>query len=132
MSGRNEPVADATARELFERYYRPVCVFFRRRGFADEDARDLAQQTFLSAFRSIETLRDPNPTSWLFAIAVNVSRNALRSRQAAKRSGDVVSLEADPNAEDFVEADAPDLLEVLLERERRQLLTAAIEELPRG
>jgi RNA polymerase sigma-70 factor (ECF subfamily) len=46
-----------------------------------EDAQDIAQETFLSVFRSIKGLRDPGsfPT-WLYQIALNHCRARRRSR----------------------------------------------------
>ena len=46
-----------------------------------EDAQDLVQDTFLSVFRSLKTLRDPKsfPT-WLYRIALNHCRGRWRSR----------------------------------------------------
>ncbi len=46
-----------------------------------EDAQDIVQETFLSVFRSIRTLREPRSFStWLFRIAVNHCRARWRSQ----------------------------------------------------
>jgi len=68
-------------RVLFERYTRPVISFIfymvGRRALAEE----LAQETFLRAFRNLGTLRDEAKLStWLFGIARNVAREELRTR----------------------------------------------------
>jgi RNA polymerase sigma-70 factor (ECF subfamily) len=68
-------------RLIFERYTRPVISFIfymvDRRDLAEE----LAQETFLRAYRNIGSLRDGGSlASWLFGIARNVAREALRSR----------------------------------------------------
>ena len=43
------------------------------------DAEDLAQETFLSAFRSFNRFDGKNPKAWLTAIAINKCRDYLRS-----------------------------------------------------
>ena len=47
-----------------------------------QDADDLAQETFLRAFRAHRTLPpDANSRAWLFAIATNLTRNHFRSQK---------------------------------------------------
>src|SRR3982751_737129 len=67
---------------LTDRYYRPVgCFLLRRVGRADV-VEDLAQETFLEAFRSLRQGRIPERFStWLFGIAHNVSGKWLRRRR---------------------------------------------------
>jgi len=46
-----------------------------------EDARDVAQESFVAAWRELPRLRDPDRFEvWLRRIVINRSRNALRSR----------------------------------------------------
>jgi RNA polymerase sigma-70 factor, ECF subfamily len=46
-----------------------------------EDAQDIVQETFLSVFKSIKSLRDPGSFStWLYQIALNHCRARRRSR----------------------------------------------------
>jgi RNA polymerase sigma-70 factor, ECF subfamily len=48
-----------------------------------EDAQDTVQETFLSVFRAIKTLRDPQSfPSWLYQIAVNHCRSRWRARSS--------------------------------------------------
>src|SRR6267142_5577720 len=68
-------------RLIFERYSRPVISFIYDfvgdRGLAEE----LTQETFVRAFRNLHALREETKLStWLFGIARNVAREALRSR----------------------------------------------------
>jgi RNA polymerase sigma-70 factor (ECF subfamily) len=83
-------------RLLFERYTRPVISFIfytvGQRALAEE----LAQETFLRAYRSLGALRDETKLStWLFGIARNVAREELRARGREPRCG--VELD-DPSA----------------------------------
>lgn len=111
---------------LFRELYRPVLGFFTRHGCSSEESQDLAQETFLRAYRSLEGFRsDAKPSTWLFTIAVNVWRNRRRGAAAAKRSGDEVPLsEASPESEDR----PPD--QTLDDDERRRRLKQALADLP--
>ena len=76
---------DAEAfRLIFERYSRPVISFIfdmvNDRALAEE----LTQETFVRAFRAIHTMRrETKLSTWLFGIARNVAREALRARVRA-------------------------------------------------
>ena len=76
---------DAEAfRLIFERYSRPVISFIfdmvNDRALAEE----LTQETFVRAFRAIRTMRrETKLSTWLFGIAINVAREALRARVRA-------------------------------------------------
>jgi RNA polymerase sigma-70 factor, ECF subfamily len=77
-------------RLIFERYSRPVISFVydlvSDRGLAEE----LAQETFVRAFRSLRNLREETKLStWLFGIAKNVAREALRARARDNRHVDL-------------------------------------------
>jgi RNA polymerase sigma-70 factor (ECF subfamily) len=69
-------------RLIFERYTRPVMRFIfymvNDRALAEE----LAQETFVRAYRNLGALRDEAKLSiWLFGIARNVARESLRSNR---------------------------------------------------
>lgn len=74
-------------RLIFERYTRPVMRFIfllvGERALAEE----LAQETFVRAYKNLGALRDTARLStWLFGIARNVAREALRAgRQELQR-----------------------------------------------
>src|SRR5262245_45089803 len=76
---RGEPGAFA---ELVERYWAPIVGrFFRQLGDRQE-AEDLAQDVFLRLYRARHRYRPrARFSTWLFHIAANVARNALRSRR---------------------------------------------------
>jgi RNA polymerase sigma-70 factor (ECF subfamily) len=82
---------DAEAfRLIFERYSRPVISFIfdmvNDRALAEE----LAQETFVRAFRAIRTMRrETKLSTWLFGIARNVARESLRARARAVRHVDL-------------------------------------------
>lgn len=136
-SGQSETV---DFEQLFARYSRAIYSFFINRGFSAEESRDLTQETFFSVYRGMRGFRnDASIQTWLFKIAGNVWRNALRNRSAIKRSATEFSLDQVPAAENLVDSTslsplAPDRrrssLQDLLDDESRQLLRNAIEGLP--
>jgi RNA polymerase sigma-70 factor (ECF subfamily) len=123
-------------RQLFERYYAPVRNFFIRRGLSSDRSRDLTQDTFVRVYHSIGQFRREVPfEAWLFHIAANVYRNALRSASARKRTAELVAWDgiSDPAGRVDVECDAPDRsrpLDAVLQNERRRILRDAITDLP--
>ncbi|HWB75341.1 MAG TPA: sigma-70 family RNA polymerase sigma factor [Nannocystaceae bacterium] len=63
---------------LFHRHYAAVTRFFRNK--APAHTSDLAQRTFLTCFRRIEGLREPDRfKQWALAVANNVLREHLRA-----------------------------------------------------
>ena len=86
-----------------------------------EDARDLAQETFVQAYRSLGSFQGRSSFStWLYRIAMNVS---LNHRKSAVCEG---AAEADVQVAD----DREDSLTGLVRDERERAVAAAIAELP--
>lgn len=135
LSERRDELAEA-----FEELAPTVSYFFSRRGFSPEDCRDLTQDTFLRAYRGMSRFRDEaGLKTWLLRIAANVWKNALRERQAVKRSAmQTVSLEeiravARPLSRVAVGgggSGSEDPLGQTMRAETRRVLRAAVEELP--
>jgi len=81
-------------REIYRIYARPVLAFFLNRGTSLDECHDLRQETFLNLYRGIESFRGQSSfDTWLFSIAANVWRNAIRYRSAQRRRGQEVSLQ---------------------------------------
>jgi RNA polymerase sigma-70 factor (ECF subfamily) len=67
--------------ELVERYWGPVVGKFIRQLGDRQEAEDLAQEVFLRLYRARRRYRARAKFStWLFHVAANVARNAVRSR----------------------------------------------------
>jgi RNA polymerase sigma-70 factor, ECF subfamily len=65
-----------------------------------EDAQDVAQETFLSIFKSIRNLRDPNSFStWIFKITLNHCRARRKSRSFSLIQGGVVTEQSEDSEE---------------------------------
>lgn len=82
-------LAAATARgddraftQLFQRYYPMIHALAYRLSLDVSLAEEIAHETFLKAARSIESFRgDHSFKGWLYRIAANSSRDALRRRR---------------------------------------------------
>ena len=105
--------------ELVRRYQSPVRAFLRKLTRGDEAlADDLAQETFLRAWRKLETFRaEARFSTWLFGIAVNEFRARLR-RDRRHLWEDPGSQPADPEP---AAAPAPHGLRLDLEEALRRL-----------
>lgn len=89
-----------------------------------DEARDVAQEVFLRAFKYLHRLDLQKPVEpWLLRITVNVCRDAVRRRQ--RRSHTFVALDT-PNVVD----DAPDPHADLVHKQERLFLQRALETLP--
>ena len=81
-------------RLIFDRYSRPVLGFIFDMVGDRSLAEDLAQETFVRAFRGLQTLREETKLStWLFGIARNCAREQLRTR---RRDAGNVEIDAEP------------------------------------
>lgn len=108
---------------LFDRFQRDVQRFVARlvRG-NDSDRDDLVQNTFLEAYRSAPRFRNDSAVkTWLFGIAVNLTRHQARSD--IRRRAAANNLSAVPEAPILTPGDA-----ITIEQQRR-MLAAAVEQL---
>ena len=77
-------------RLIFERYSRPVISFIYDQVGDRETAEELAQETFVRAYRSLKSLREESKLStWLFGIAKNVARESLRADMRKRQQVDL-------------------------------------------
>jgi len=115
-------------RELFEmhrtRIYR-VCLLYTE---SPEDAKDVLQETFLRAYRSIGRFRgDSSITTWLTRIAINICLNLKRDRRSAES--------LDTERIDIIQFNLPQPTELNPEaslgiRELREKILSLVERLP--
>ncbi len=112
---------DATAFEVLVRRHQPVVyrVALRMVG-SRADAEDVAQETFVQAWRSLGRFRGESAFStWLYRIATNRALDMLARRPPEARELD---------AETIMGGKDPSV--VLVERERLRAVTAALLKLP--
>jgi len=128
--------------ELVRLWEQRLFYYVRRLVQAEEDAWDVLQQTWLSAFKGIGSLRDPGRLPvWLYRIARNRAISHLRARYARQLPIDeesgVAEIEGNDNAGAFDDAEqvhhglsrlAPGQREVLTLFFLEDLTTAEIAE----
>jgi RNA polymerase sigma-70 factor, ECF subfamily len=108
--------------ELVKKYQREIFNLASRLVQDCEEAKDLAQQTFLQAYTHIRDFRYQSQfRTWLFRIAMNQCYNFLKTR---KKFGDPV----DSQEMIIVSPDNPQ--EGVMDAEERRRLYAALERLP--
>ena len=123
---------DAALNDLMERHSTPVFHFLCRMLANEDDAQDLAQETFVRVYRARESFRlNEKFTTWLFTIAANLARNHFRWRSRHPN----VSLEAESGTTDQTLGStlpANDLApnDQALSAERAATVRAAVHELP--
>ena len=120
--------------DLYRRYFNMVRGYFIQRGVTSDEASELTQETFLSAFRGRKRFRgDAHSSTWLLVISRNIFSNYIRSKRAAMRDRTEVSLqqlEEENEPVTNIQDPDPDVLDRSLEKEQQRLLAEAIEELP--
>src|SRR5436305_5974116 len=123
--------------EELVQHYSALCSYLIRMGFGKEDARDLAQDTFIRVYMHLDKYRGESKWNYLEAVARHVALNALRARATAKRTASEFSLDDPSSAEAAynipIESDPQ---EELVARElaelRQKQLAEAIANLPAG
>jgi RNA polymerase sigma-70 factor (ECF subfamily) len=121
-------------RLLYVKYYRRVVVFYVRVfRLSDEDARDLAQDTFIRFFEAMDEYRGDAEWAFIEQIARNVGLNRVRALHTAKRSGPTVDID-DPDVARHVPAapSGPDYADRQHDANQRKRLHDAIAQLPSG
>jgi RNA polymerase sigma-70 factor (ECF subfamily) len=112
-------------RLIFDRYSRPVLSFIYDMVGDRALAEDLAQETFVRAFRGLQSLREETKLStWLFAIAKNVAREQLRTRRR-----DACNLEIDGEESFELHDHGRTPAGQLLDKELNGVITAALSRL---
>lgn len=107
--------------QLIERYHNLVCAIAYSRTGDRATSEDVAQETFLAAWRKIGELREPEKLrSWLCSIARNLASKSVRGRRP---SDDIAEHEGEV-------AGAAGPLDMLLTKEMETTVWTALEQLP--
>jgi len=93
----------------------------------EDETRDLAQETFLRAYKNLGSFKlEARFSSWLYQIALNLCRDRMRRR----RSKSFVSFEElDRSGENLPQA-GPSALDFVLSRDIGRLVSEAVRSLP--
>jgi RNA polymerase sigma-70 factor, ECF subfamily len=116
----------AAFRRVFELYRDRVYGLCRQMAGNDQDAEDLAQEAFVTAFRHLGSYRGEAAFgTWLYRVTANCCLSQLRRRRSPVATLEVVDTPAEPAAEDDGGPQAR------LEREELAgQVSAAVAELP--
>jgi RNA polymerase sigma-70 factor (ECF subfamily) len=120
---------------LITRYSGDIYSLLCRMTQDPDEARDLTQETFLSALKALRSFRgEAELKTWLFRIALNHSRNRFRWWKRRKRS-ETTSLDkpigdGSSTLGDLLAGDGETPEETVLRRERQRQLVKALNTLP--
>jgi RNA polymerase sigma-70 factor (ECF subfamily) len=122
---------DAALNSLMERHAGPVFQFLFRMLNDEEDANDLAQETFVRVYRHRQHYDGGKFTTWLYTIASNLARNEYRRRSRHPN----VSLEAESGDEgkalrETLQCSAATPNEQLEKDESQRVVRSAVNGLP--
>ena len=121
---------DDRFQSLYQRFYLRIVRFFVRSfHLSEDDARDLAQDTFLRFYKAMDEYRGDAEWAFLETTARNVAYNRIRSQNAAKRRGQHVDIEDPANVPPTA---PPDYAKQQEDAIRRRQLRDAIAELSTG
>jgi len=123
---------DAALDDLMERHATPVFHFLYRMVGNEDDANDLAQETFVRVFKSAKSFRAGEKFStWMFTIAANLARNHFRWRSRHPNlSLDAENTETAQSIGDTLPASLPTPKEAALAEERAAAVRVAVKNLP--
>lgn len=119
-------------RLLIERYHDPLIAFLTRLMGNRTEAEDVFQDTFLQIHQSLDTFDQTRRFKpWLFTIAANKGRDALRKRKRRH----AVSLSAPIDHDggelvDLMEISVPEIGTELQREEQSAMVQTALDELP--
>jgi RNA polymerase sigma-70 factor (ECF subfamily) len=124
-------------REIFDEYHGRVCGFFKSRGFTEDEALDLTQETLIRVFQNMDKLRSRAALEpWILRVAANLWKNELRYRKAEKRDAQEVSLDDVGAEHEAIEQaasesrDVPSPLDEVLSAERLLAAGKCLDRLP--
>jgi RNA polymerase sigma-70 factor (ECF subfamily) len=123
---------DTALNDLMERHAMPVFHFLCRMVGNEDDANDLAQETFVRVFKSAGSFRlEQKFSTWLFTIAANLARNQFRWRTRHPMvSLDAANQETEQTLGDTLPANNPAPNEEALDAERARAVRDAVGKLP--
>ena len=123
---------DAALNDLMERHATPVFRFLCRMVGNEDDANDLAQETFVRVLRAKASFRTNEKFStWLYTIAANLARNHFRWRARHPNISLETEIgEAEQTLGSTLPANNPPPNEQALAAERAKAVRIAVSKLP--
>jgi RNA polymerase sigma-70 factor (ECF subfamily) len=123
---------DTALNDLMERHATPVFHFLCRMVGNEDDANDLAQETFARVFRACNSFRTNDKFSaWLYTIAANLARNHFRWRSRHPTvSMETETGDSEQTLGNTLPSEAPAPNEEALAAERAEAVRVAVGKLP--
>jgi RNA polymerase sigma-70 factor (ECF subfamily) len=119
--------------ELVNRYQSKIYRLARRLTETEEDAEDVLQEAFVKAYKSLGGFKGKSRFStWLYRITVNLALMKLRKKKLDTVPLDQPIETGDGVVQREIEDGGPDPLDSLIAAESRQILDAAVADLPAG
>jgi len=119
-------VTDEQFADYYARYFQTIKSFFLAKGCRNEEALDLAQDTFFQAHRKRDQFKGRFFIAWLRSIAENAWKNELRRRGTKKRKATI-----QPIFEDTIPSKvSEDPLRTIINRETMSKVTDIVHGLP--
>ena len=122
---------NARAFELLVRKYQYKIIQLVSRLVGESDAPDVAQETFIKAYRALNGFRGQSAFyTWLYRIGINTAKNHIvsRGRRPANQDIDIADAEQYGHTEHLSDVDTPESL--LLSDEIKQKVAEVIHKLP--
>ncbi|MDR3415334.1 MAG: RNA polymerase sigma factor RpoE [Nevskia sp.] len=122
---------DERAFELLVRKYQYKIIQLVGRLVGEADAPDVAQETFIKAYRALAGFRGQSAFyTWLYRIGINTAKNQIvsRGRRPANQDIDIVDAEQYGHTEHLSDVNTPESL--LLSEEIKQKVAEVIQKLP--
>lgn len=116
---------------LVIKYQNKICNLISRYVKNNADVQDVAQETFIKAYRALSSFRSESAFyTWLYRIAVNTAKNYVvaQGRRPPSRDIDAEDAENFESAGSLKEISNPENL--LLSEQLRQVVFSSIESLP--
>lgn len=123
---------DTALNDLMERHATPIFHFLCRMVGNEDDANDLAQETFVRVFRARAQFRlKDNFSTWLYTIAANLARNHFRWRTRHPNiSLDATEKDSEQTVGDVLPAQGASPGEQIAIAERATIVRAEVARLP--
>ncbi len=123
---------EAALNDLMARHATSIFHFLCRLTGHEDDANDLAQETFVRVFKSRDSFRTEQKFStWLYAIAANLARNHFRwHKRHPNISLEAESPETEQSLASTLPANSPTPTETTLANERARAVRGAVDQLP--
>lgn len=133
---QDQAAARAVVEQLFALHHREIYTYLNRMLREEELAADLTQETFIKAFRALDSLEDPaRARAWLYQIASRTALDELRRRKIVRfipwtgESGGTAASAEEVALHRRLSGEMERALAAIPERQRNAIILAEVHEL---